>query len=196
MLCSCFVMEVIVVFVRSREQLCRRLLLFRPPMVTVSRPAGSGGLGSSTVRGEAGSPVTLPCPGLGLTPFVVSLSWWCRGCGPAGGGSPRNLLMYWKVGGRPAAPPALSGRHQAESEPEPESEPQSKSGHPRLRLDDTTFTLRISRTRASDTGDYFCIVNSRQQPKGTVRLQIRGERSRVTDRVGGRMSQTEGLKLD
>ena len=116
-------------------------------------------LKTTTVDTLAGSDVTLPCPGLGHTPFVVSLSWLCELCGGAGGAGggggvpPRTLLKY------------RDGRVL----------PRDGEADERLRLDDMTYALLISRARAADTGMYFCLVNSRQQPKGAIRLQVKGE---------------------
>ncbi|KAF0309910.1 Protein sidekick-1 [Amphibalanus amphitrite] len=147
-------------------------------------------LESSTVQTLAGDPVTLPCPGLGQSPFVVSLTWLCRRCGPSVGadGSPHKLIVYrdGRVQPAPAAPapaPAAAGGRSGASERGAETRPYAWVGDrtaeevtpdkPRLRLDETTYALLIDATRASDTGDYFCLVNSRQQPKGAVRLEVK-----------------------
>ncbi|KAF0290345.1 Receptor-type tyrosine-protein phosphatase delta [Amphibalanus amphitrite] len=153
-------------------------------MVSLSRD-----LESSTVQTLAGDPVTLPCPGLGQSPFVVSLTWLCRRCGPSVGadGSPHKLIVYRDGRVQPAAAaaaaPAAAGGRSGASERGAETRPYAGLGDrtaeevtpdkPRLRLDETTYALLIDATRASDTGDYFCLVNSRQQPKGAVRLEVK-----------------------
>ena len=45
----------------------------------------------------------------------------------------------------------------------------------RLRLSENDFSLVLSPARASDSGDYFCLVNGKAEPSRVTRLAVQGQ---------------------
>ena len=117
----------------------------------------------SEVMAEAGTNMSIGCPGITRNTFVVHLEWRCRGqCGGMGGnvyGGGRSdldkevkLLKYVKD----QATAILKSKD-------------------RIRLEPEMFALEFDPITASDKGQYICLINNRPTPDAVIKLMVLGK---------------------
>ena len=114
----------------------------------------------SEVMAEAGTNMSIGCPGITRNTFVVHLEWRCRGqCGGmggyGGGGSNDNevkLLKYVKD----QTTAILKSKN-------------------RIRLEPEMFALEFDPITASDKGQYLCLINNRPIPDAVIKLMVLGK---------------------
>ena len=93
---------------------------------------------------------------------VHQLDWFCRSCGPATS-SPSS--------------PSVVTRSNLDSSvrlASLNSEGSSLSSD-RLALTPDNFSLVVAPSRASDSGDYFCLVNGKAEPSLVTRLVVQSK---------------------
>ena len=118
----------------------------------------------SEVMAEAGTNMSIGCPGITRNTFVVHLEWRCRGqCGGMGGtvyggGSGRNgdkevkLLKYVKD----QTTAILKSKN-------------------RIRLEPEMFALEFDPITSTDKGQYLCLINNRPIPDAVIKLMVLGK---------------------
>ena len=113
----------------------------------------------SEVMAEAGTNMSIGCPGITRNTFVVHLEWRCRGqCGGMGGyggGSSDNevkLLKYVKD----QTTAILKSKN-------------------RIRLEPEMFALEFDPIMAQDKGQYLCLINNRPIPDAVIKLNVLGK---------------------
>ena len=116
----------------------------------------------SEVMAEAGTNMSIGCPGITRNTFVVHLEWRCRGqCGGMGGtvyGGGSNgdnevkLLKYVKD----QTTAILKSKN-------------------RIRLEPEMFALEFDPITAEDKGQYLCLINNRPIPDAVIKLMVLGK---------------------
>jgi receptor-type tyrosine-protein phosphatase gamma len=116
----------------------------------------------SEVMAEAGTNMSIGCPGITRNTFVVHLEWRCRGqCGGMGGtvyGGGSNgdndvkLLKYVKD----QTTAILKSKN-------------------RLRLEPEMFALEFDPISSEDKGQYLCLINNRPIPDAVIKLMVLGK---------------------
>ena len=116
----------------------------------------------SEVMAEAGTNMSIGCPGITRNTFVVHLEWRCRGqCGGIrenvyGSGSDLDkevkLLKYVKD----QTTAVLKSKD-------------------RIRLEPEMFALEFDPITASDKGQYICLINNRPMPDAVIKLMVLGK---------------------
>ena len=113
---------------------------------------------------EAGSNVSIGCPGMTRNTFVVQLEWRCRGeCGGNSATSKKSrnpednveetvLLKYVK-----------------------DQETNILSNADRIRLELDMFALAFDPVTDRDEGKYICLINNRPLPDAIIKLNVLGE---------------------
>ena len=119
----------------------------------------------SEVMAEAGTNMSIGCPGITRNTFVVHLEWRCRGqCGGMGGSvyGERNdnnevkLLKYVKD----QTTAILKSKN-------------------RIRLEPEMFALEFDPIMAQDKGQYLCLINNRPIPDAVIKLMVLGKFKRI-----------------
>ena len=127
----------------------------------------TGNVMVSDVMAEAGTNMSIGCPGITRNTFVVHLEWRCRG--QCGGSSSAvgyyrgasndididkevNLLRYVKD--QTTAIFKSKGR---------------------IRLEPEMFALEFDPITASDKGQYICLINNRPLPDAVIKLTVLGK---------------------
>lgn len=112
---------------------------------------------------EAGSNVSIGCPGMTRNTFVVQLEWRCRGeCG-ASSTSKKSLnpddnveevvlLKYVK-----------------------DQETNILSNVDRIRMELDMFALAFDPVTDKDEGKYLCLINNRPLPDAVIKLNVLGK---------------------
>ena len=119
----------------------------------------------SEVMAEAGSNMSIGCPGITRNTFVVNVEWRCDGqCGGAyyrggGGGEDEGsgtrgikLLRYEKDQGTTLY-----------------------KNKERLQLEQDMFALEFDPVTALDNGRYICLINNRPAPDAVIKLNVLGK---------------------
>ena len=114
---------------------------------------------------EAGSNVSIGCPGMTRNTFVVQLEWRCRGeCGGGGGLTSKKtrnpqdnveeavLLKYVK-----------------------DQETNVLSNADRIRLEMDMFALAFDPVIDKDEGKYLCLINNRPLPDAVIKMNVLGK---------------------
>ena len=116
----------------------------------------------SEVMAEAGTNMSIGCPGITRNTFVVHLEWRCRGqCGGLGG------TVY---GGGSDEPKEVKLLKYVKDQ----TTAISKSKN-RLRLEPEMFALEFDPVAASDKGQYLCLINNRPIPDAVIKLMVLGK---------------------
>ena len=111
---------------------------------------------------EAGSNVSIGCPGMTRNTFVVQLEWRCRGeCGGFSSKKSRNpqdnveetvLLKYVK-----------------------DQETNVLSNADRIRLEMDMFALAFDPVIDKDEGKYLCLINNRPLSDAVIKMNVLGK---------------------
>jgi hypothetical protein len=108
---------------------------------------------------EAGTNMSIGCPGLTRNTFVVQLEWVCTGqCGDsrtsaASAEATHGLLKYVKDKGTTVF--KSKGRVMLE--------------------DEENFSLSFSPVDSRDRGKYSCLINNQAKPDAVIKLKVLGE---------------------
>ena len=113
---------------------------------------------------EAGSNMSVGCPGMTRNTFVVQLEWRCRGeCGGSSNSKKTMqnqdnveeivLLKYVK-----------------------DQETSVLSNSDRIRLEMDMFALAFDPVTNKDEGKYLCLINNRPLPDAVIKLNVLGKR--------------------
>ena len=114
----------------------------------------------SEVMAEAGTNMSIGCPGITRNTFVVHLEWRCRGqCGGmggygGGGGNDNEVKLLKYVKDQTTA--ILKSKN-------------------RIRLEPEMFALEFDPITASDKGQYLCLINNRPIPDAVIKLMVLGK---------------------
>ena len=110
---------------------------------------------------EAGTNMSIGCPGLTENTFVVQLEWRCVGqCGdskkiskPANSNNVEHgLLKYVK-----------------------DQDTTVFKNKERIRLDTDVFSLGFNPVSHNDQGSYACLINNRANPDAIIKLKVLGK---------------------
>ena len=113
---------------------------------------------------EAGSNVSIGCPGMTRNTFVVQLEWRCRGDCTNTGTSNQKVLNV------------------KDNEEEiilikyvKDTETKSMSNTDRIRLEMDMFALAFDPVLDKDEGRYLCLINNRRLPDAVIQLNVLGK---------------------
>ncbi len=114
---------------------------------------------------EAGTNVSIGCPGMTRNTFVVQLEWRCRGeCGAASATSKKSLNSEDNV------EEVVLLKYVKDQETNILS-----SQAARIRLETDMFALAFDPVQAADEGKYFCLINNRPMPDAVIKLNVLGK---------------------
>ena len=117
------------------------------------------------VLAEAGTNMSIGCPGVTRNTFVVQLEWRCLGqCGKK-----RASPSY----GNDAAAGASLIKYNKDSQASSGSKAGGRKA--RVRLDQDMFSLEFDPVSARDQGKYLCLINNRPLPDAVIHLNILGK---------------------
>ena len=115
------------------------------------------------VLAEAGTNMSIGCPGVTMNTFVVQLEWKCIGqCGLE-----KRPLMS-------SANDANAGVKLLKYVKDQQTTV-ANNANPRIRLDQDMFALEFDPVRANDRGRYLCLINNRPLPDAIIHLNVLGE---------------------
>lgn len=129
------------------------------------------------VMAEAGTNMSIGCPGVTRNTFVVQLEWHCRGqCGED------RLATYSSPGinlGTAAADAEAAG-YDGHKEAKllkyvKDQETTVLTGNKRISLGQDMFALEFDPVTSLDKGTYVCLINNRPTPDAVIRLVVLGE---------------------
>lgn len=111
---------------------------------------------------EAGSNISIGCPGMTRNTFVVQLEWRCRGeCG--GRDSKKSLSKADNV------EETILLKYVKDQETNVLSHPD------RIRLEMDMFALAFDPVTDQDEGKYLCLINNRPMPDAVIKLNVLGK---------------------
>jgi len=123
------------------------------------------------VRAEAGTNISIGCPGMTRNTFVVQLEWKCIGnCGAHVGSKQVNVQ-------------STQDKEDGQDDSD-DSEPQQKRllkyvkdqetsvFAERLGLDKEMFALQFDPVMSQDNGKYLCLINNRPLPDAITKLTV------------------------
>lgn len=112
---------------------------------------------------EAGSNVSLGCPGMTRNTFVVQLEWRCRGeCGGSDS-SKKSLNIEDNV------EEVILLKYLKDQETTVLSSPD------RIRMERDMFALAFDPVTDKDEGRYLCLINNRPMPDAIIKLNVLGK---------------------
>lgn len=127
----------------------------------------SGNVMINDVLAEAGTNMSIGCPGVTRNTFVVQLEWRCIGqCG--------KTEAYKSMSVGPSQMDDVNGavrllkyvKDQQTTLEDPKS---------RIRLDQEMFGLEFDPVTAKDQGKYICLINNRPLPDAVIQLSVLGK---------------------
>ena len=111
---------------------------------------------------EAGSNISLGCPGMTRNTFVVQLEWRCRG----------------ECGG-PTSKKSMSKTDNVEEvillKYVKDQETNVMSHKDRIRLEMDMFALAFDPVTDKDEGKYLCLINNRPMPDAVIKMNVLGK---------------------
>ena len=111
---------------------------------------------------EAGSNISLGCPGMTRNTFVVQLEWRCRG----------------ECGG-PTSKKSMSKADNVEEvillKYVKDQETNVMSHKDRIRLEMDMFALAFDPVTDKDEGKYLCLINNRPMPDAVIKMNVLGK---------------------
>ena len=117
---------------------------------------------------EAGSNVSIGCPGMTRNTFVVQLEWRCRG--ECGGGDD---------GGSSTSKKSRNPQDNVEEvillKYVKDQETNVLSNVDRIRLEMDMFALAFDPVNDRDEGRYLCLINNRPLPDAVIKLNVLGK---------------------
>ena len=114
---------------------------------------------------EAGSNISIGCPGMTRNTFVVQLEWRCRGeCG--GGPSSASKKSFSKTDNVEETIMLKYVKDQ---------ETNVLSHKDRIRLEMDMFALAFDPVTDKDEGKYLCLINNRPMPDAVIKLNVLGK---------------------
>ena len=119
---------------------------------------------------EAGTNVSIGCPGMTRNTFVVQLEWRCIGpCGSATGSKPvvDPNTDYSDDGDDGEASQVKLLKYVKDQETSVFAE--------RIRLDKEMFSLQFDPVTDKDEGKYVCLINNRPLPDAVIKLNVLGK---------------------
>ena len=122
----------------------------------------------SDVMAEAGTNMSIGCPGITRNTFVVHLEWRCRG--QCGGGS-SSVVGYYS---------GASNDIDIDKEVKllryvKDQTTAIFKSKGRIRLEPEMFALEFDPITASDKGQYICLINNRPLPDAVIKLTVLGK---------------------
>ena len=116
---------------------------------------------------EAGSNVSIGCPGMTRNTFVVQLEWRCRGeCGGRGSG---GLTSKKSRNPQDNAEEVILLKYVKDQETN------VLSNADRIRLEMDMFALAFDPVNDKDEGRYLCLINNRPLPDAVIKLNVLGK---------------------
>lgn len=112
---------------------------------------------------EAGSNVSIGCPGMTRNTFVVQLEWRCRG----------------ECGGMPASKKSLNPEDNVQEvillKYVKDQDTTVLSSPDRIRLEMDMFALAFDPVTDKDEGRYLCLINNRPLPDAVIKMNVLGK---------------------
>ena len=112
---------------------------------------------------EAGSNMSVGCPGMTRNTFVVQLEWRCRG----------------ECGGRENSKTKMNEDDNVEEvillKYVKDQETNILSNVDRIRLEMDMFALAFDPVTNKDEGKYLCLINNRPLPDAVIKLNVLGK---------------------
>ena len=121
------------------------------------------------VMAEAGTNMSIGCPGITRNTFVVHLEWRCRGqCGGISDGAVSDIYG----GGMNSIKNVKEVKLLKYVKDQTTAILKSKN---RIRLEPEMFALEFDPITASDKGQYICLINNRPIPDALIKLMVLGK---------------------
>lgn len=121
------------------------------------------------VMAEAGTNMSIGCPGITRNTFVVHLEWRCRGqCGGISDVAVSDIYG----GGMNSIKNAKEVKLLKYVKDQTTAILKSKN---RIRLEPEMFALEFDPITASDKGQYICLINNRPIPDALIKLMVLGK---------------------
>ena len=121
------------------------------------------------VMAEAGTNMSIGCPGITRNTFVVHLEWRCRGqCGGISDGAVSDIYG----GGMNSIKNVKEIKLLKYVKDQTTAILKSKN---RIRLEPEMFALEFDPITASDKGQYICLINNRPIPDALIKLMVLGK---------------------
>ena len=121
------------------------------------------------VMAEAGTNMSIGCPGITRNTFVVHLEWRCRGqCGGISDGAVSDIYG----GGMNSIKNVKEIKLLKYVKDQTTAILKSKN---RIRLEPEMFALEFDPITASDKGQYICLINNRPTPDALIKLMVLGK---------------------
>ena len=121
------------------------------------------------VMAEAGTNMSIGCPGITRNTFVVHLEWRCRG--QCGGISDVGVSDIYG-GGMNSIKNVKEVKLLKYVKDQTTAILKSKN---RIRLEPEMFALEFDPITASDKGQYICLINNRPIPDALIKLMVLGK---------------------
>ena len=121
------------------------------------------------VMAEAGTNMSIGCPGITRNTFVVHLEWRCRG--QCGGISDVGVSDIYE-GGMNSIKNVKEIKLLKYVKDQTTAILKSKN---RIRLEPEMFALEFDPITASDKGQYICLINNRPIPDALIKLMVLGK---------------------
>ena len=122
------------------------------------------------VMAEAGTNMSIGCPGITRNTFVVHLEWRCRG--QCGGISDGREVSDIYGGGMNSIKNVKEVKLLKYVKDQTTAILKSKN---RIRLEPEMFALEFDPITASDKGQYICLINNRPIPDALIKLMVLGK---------------------
>ena len=122
------------------------------------------------VMAEAGTNMSIGCPGITRNTFVVHLEWRCRG--QCGGISDGGGISDIYGGGMNSIKNVKEVKLLKYVKDQTTAILKSKN---RIRLEPEMFALEFDPITASDKGQYICLINNRPIPDALIKLMVLGK---------------------
>ena len=121
------------------------------------------------VMAEAGTNMSIGCPGITRNTFVVHLEWRCRGqCGGISDVGASDIYG----GGMNSIKNVKEVKLLKYVKDQTTAILKSKN---RIRLEPEMFALEFDPITASDKGQYICLINNRPIPDALIKLMVLGK---------------------
>ena len=129
------------------------------------------------VMAEAGTNMSIGCPGITRNTFVVHLEWRCRGqCGGIGDGGVSDIYG----GGMNSIKNVKEVKLLKYVKDQTTAILKSKN---RIRLEPEMFALEFDPITASDKGQYICLINNRPIPDALIKLMVLGKTTKIYSNI-------------